>query len=100
MEIKFGKNFKCNGAWKRIELSLEDEYELHQELRKTNIGIMTECLHDAKVILGEDGQSQEARIALAVALFNKRAQQSYTAYQALLDTLVQQSKRKAKDQNA
>jgi len=94
MNNRLGKNFKCLGAWNRIELSLEEEYELQQELRKSNIDIMKECLHDAKELLGENCQSQEAKLVLATALFNKRAQQSYSVYQTYLDNLIQEMKRK------
>jgi hypothetical protein len=94
MKSRLGKNFKCLGAWNRIELSLEEEYELQQELRTSNIGIMKECLHDAKELLGDNGQSLETRLILASALFNKRAQQSYSIYQTYLDNVVQEMKRK------
>jgi hypothetical protein len=99
MDIKFGKNFKCFGNWTRVELSPEEEHELQQELRKMNIDIMKECLHDAKELLCDNCRSMETRLTLATALFNKRAQQSYTLYQALLDNLVQQIKRKEKEIN-
>jgi len=94
MKNRLGRNFKCLGAWNRVELSLEEEYELQQELRKSNIDIMKECLHDAKELLCENCRSLETRLILATALFNKRAQQSYTIYQTYLDNLIQEMKRK------
>jgi hypothetical protein len=93
MRSRLGRNFKCFGAWNRAEISKEEELALQQELRKENLEIMKECLEDADALL-HGCHCHESRAVLATALFNKRAQQSFTLYQSYLDNVVQEMKRK------
>jgi hypothetical protein len=96
MKNRLGRNFKCLGAWNRAEISREEEMALQQELRKQNLEIMKECLEDVEALL-QGCHCHESLVVLAAALFNKRAQQSFTVYQSYLDNAVQEIKRKEKE---
>ena len=61
--------------WEEISLTEEEEREQEVLCRKENILIMKECIDDAKQIFKEKilGDYQADLMALAIALFEKRA---------------------------
>lgn len=60
--------------WEEITLTPEEEATAEEECRKENFRIMNECLGDAKAIAIKSSiNTDENRVKLAVALFEKRA---------------------------
>ncbi len=59
-------------VWEEVYLSAEEERKLEEDARKENLKIMQECLADAKTIASEK-HDEEDIVALAIALFEKRA---------------------------
>ncbi|MEW5896530.1 MAG: hypothetical protein AB1668_02455, partial [Nanoarchaeota archaeon] len=66
-----GTNFP---VWEEITLTPEEEAKVEEECRKENFKLMDECLGDAKAMVIKNSiNTDENRIKLAIALFEKRA---------------------------
>jgi len=71
---RFSKNFRDNGVWAVTELSPNEEKEVRQLHRDFLIGLLLECYDDA----GRLTDKEHERAAVALALFDKRADSVYT----------------------
>jgi len=88
--MKMLRRFNRNGLWKQLFISGETLEETRFDLRKDNIEIMNQCILDAKEIMGKqnaetNGQTMQCMTAIAISLFDKLADASYTRFQAKLD---------------
>lgn len=61
--------------WEEVSLTEAEEREQEELCRKENLGVMRECIDDAKKLFKEKilGDYQADLMALAIALFEKRA---------------------------
>lgn len=61
--------------WEEIYLTVEEEKQEEEQSRQDNIGIMKECIEDAKTVMAKKGLKdyQTDLINMALALFRKRA---------------------------
>ena len=67
-----------NEGWTRISLSEEEAKDILGRVRYLNIATMEQCLKDAE-LLGKLSPTNKVRVA--IALFNKLALHSFSAYQ-------------------
>lgn len=93
-----GKWYKDLQGFKWAEVTEAEEKEVQAILRKKNIEIMRECITDGIVISNElrepEHQIDNIDMAIATALFEKRATQFFTIEQAFLDDKIQMLKQK------
>jgi hypothetical protein len=64
--------------WEEVSITKEEEKEQEEKARSENIGLMKECIEDAKSILAEKGfkDYQSDIVSMAISLFEKRASHS------------------------
>lgn len=82
--MTFTKNFpkQIKGSpytkWEEISLTEQEELEEEQRSRIENIKLMKECMEDARIIMKDKGLKdyQTDLVAIAIALFEKRASHS------------------------
>jgi hypothetical protein len=70
----FSKNYRDNGVWGTMVLTKEDEKEVREKHRQHILKIMRECYEDA-IQITTNGDDIDA---IALALFNKRADKVFT----------------------
>ena len=89
------KNFKIGVKWKRVVLDGKDVEKIREELRKSNLKIMEQCMKDACKLFKTKLDTPESAVReYAVALFNKLADQQFTRVQARLDEMVEEEREK------
>jgi hypothetical protein len=77
----------------RVSLSIAENEELNTTIRHLHMKQMEECLKDAERLLSrEDEPARDQTIAVAVALFERRASAAFTIQQAALDRKIHELK--------
>jgi hypothetical protein len=69
-------------GFRRVGLTEGEQQELLQQLRDLHVRIWRTCLEDAKSVIGKTAPSN--LVAIACALFERRAPATYTVYQEFL----------------
>lgn len=88
--MKIIRRFNVNGLWKQDFLDEENIKEVRQACMKDNRELMKVCIKDAAEIIGKgadvnNGNKDACITAIAIALFDKAADQSFTRFQGELD---------------
>ena len=90
------KVFKNGTRWERVSLTDADKLEVIEKLAEDNKAIMEVCIRDAQKILQNcEFQSQRGLVTIAVALFDKLATASFTAFQEKLEDKANQVRQSA-----
>jgi hypothetical protein len=102
--ISFIRNFRGSNGWETANITEEESNTLQEQLRKINNQIYQECLQDAhdalkRFIVPYSNPMPQIQQA-ADRLFEKRAINSFTAYQEFLKAKVQMLRNSHNGNNA
>ena len=89
LEKVFSKNAKINGRWQFVHLTEKEVKSVREEHRKRLLDLMKKCIEDSADLFGHTNTE------IAVALFNRQADASYTLIQNALDNKIMMQREKA-----